>query len=96
MITYTHAILSLRPNAEWTMTENDVKNIVWHTPKVKSLTIVEVEAEVARLELEAAAEAKLDEVAKVDAIAHAKSLGFTDKMIAVMYPNLIPTVADEK
>lgn len=25
------------------------------------------------------------------AIAHAKSLGFTDEMIAVMYPNLQPT-----
>ena len=26
--------------------------------------------------------------ARADAIAHAKSLGFTDAMIAVMYPNL--------
>ena len=26
--------------------------------------------------------------AKIKAIAHAKSLGFTDEMIAVMYPNL--------
>ena len=26
--------------------------------------------------------------AKADAVAHAKSLGFTDEMIAVMYPNL--------
>jgi ethanolamine utilization cobalamin adenosyltransferase len=26
--------------------------------------------------------------AKTDAITHAKSLGFTDEMIAVMYPNL--------
>ena len=28
------------------------------------------------------------EQARADAIAHAKSLGFTDAMIAVMYPNL--------
>lgn len=27
--------------------------------------------------------------ARQDAIAHAKSLGFTDAMIAVMYPNLV-------
>ena len=29
-----------------------------------------------------------DDVARTAAIAHAKSLGFTDAMIAVMYPNL--------
>jgi hypothetical protein len=94
MITYTHAILSLRPNAEWLMTDNDVENIVWHTAKVKSLTVAEVEAEVARLESKAAAQAELDEVAKIDAIAHAKTLGFTDEMIVVMYPNLAPTIPD--
>lgn len=34
------------------------------------------------------AEAQAKEVAMQDAIAHAKSLGFTDAMIAVMYPTL--------
>ena len=29
-----------------------------------------------------------DAIARADAIAHAKSLGFTDAMIAVMYPGL--------
>ena len=33
--------------------------------------------------------AAADAAARVAAIAHAKSLGFTDAMIAVMYPNLI-------
>ena len=28
--------------------------------------------------------------ASAAAVAHAKSLGFTDEMIAVMYPNLLP------
>ena len=41
---------------------------------------------------EAAAEADAAEVAvaqaRADAIAHAKSLGFTDAMIGVMYPGL--------
>jgi hypothetical protein len=46
---------------------------------------------------EAAAQAAADEAAaaeaqaaqdRADAIAHAKSLGFTDAMIAVMYPGL--------
>lgn len=37
---------------------------------------------------EAAAKAEADAIARDAAIAHAKSLGFTDAMIAVMYPNL--------
>jgi hypothetical protein len=36
----------------------------------------------------AAAKAQADTAATAAAIAHAKSLGFTDAMIAVMYPNL--------
>jgi hypothetical protein len=32
--------------------------------------------------------AEADAQARAAAIAHAKSLGFTDEMIAVMYPNL--------
>jgi hypothetical protein len=49
------------------------------------------EADVAAAEAEQAKEeAKAAEAAAatVAAIAHAKSLGFTDAMIAVMYPNL--------
>lgn len=36
----------------------------------------------------AAAQAAAEAQARDAAIAHAKSLGFTDEMIAVMYPNL--------
>lgn len=36
----------------------------------------------------AADKAATDQAARDAAIAHAKSLGFTDAMIAVMYPNL--------
>ena len=44
---------------------------------------------------EAAAQAAAQQAAQTAAatqaaIAHAKSLGFTDEMIAVMYPNLAP------
>jgi hypothetical protein len=47
-----------------------------------------------RLTAEQAAQAAVDKAAadkaaRDAAIAHAKSLGFTDAMIAVMYPNLI-------
>ena len=39
-------------------------------------------------ELEAVERETAAAAARADAIAHAKSLGFTDAMIAVMYPNL--------
>ena len=47
-----------------------------------------------RVAAEAAAQAQADKAAadkaaRDAAIAHAKSLGFTDEMIAVMYPNLV-------
>lgn len=46
------------------------------------------QANVAAEQASAAAQAQASSEAKKAAIAHAKSLGFTDAMIAVMYPNL--------
>lgn len=88
MITTAQAVMSLRPDAEWSMDGNDVEGITWHTPNVKPLTQAEVDAEIVRLEAAAVLKAETDKVATEAAIAHAKSLGFTDAMIAVMYPNL--------
>lgn len=88
MIDTAAAIRSLRPNAEWQMQDNDVENIVWYTEGVEPLTTAEVQAEIARLEQAAADKAAADKAARDAAIAHAKSLGFTDEMIAVMYPGL--------
>lgn len=88
MITIQQAVMSLRPNAEWSMDGDDVENMTWHTPNVQPLTTAEVQAEVARLEAEELAKEAAAAQAKTDAITHAMSLGFTDEMIAVMYPNL--------
>jgi hypothetical protein len=88
MITAAHAVMSLRPGTEWSMSGDDVKGITWHTPNVEPLTTAEVQAEIARLEQAALDKAEADAQARAAAIAHAKSLGFTDEMIAVMYPNL--------
>jgi hypothetical protein len=88
MITTVQAVINLRPNTEWVMSDDDVENIIWHTEGVAPLTSAEVAAEVARLEQAAADKEAADKVAREAAIAHAKSLGFTDEMIAVMYPNL--------
>jgi len=88
MITTAQAVMSLRPNVEWSMSGDDVENIIWHTEGVEPLTSAEVQAEVARLEQAALDKEAADKTARDAAIAHAKSLGFTDEMIAVMYPNL--------
>jgi hypothetical protein len=88
MITTAQAVASLRPGVEWTMNGDDVENIIWHTEGVEPLTSAEVAAEVARLEQAALDKDAADKAARDAAIAHAKSLGFTDEMIAVMYPNL--------
>jgi len=88
MITVQEAVVSLRPGVEWSMSGNDVEGIIWHTEGVEPLTSAEVAAEVARLEQAALDKEASDKAARDAAIAHAKSLGFTDDMIAVMYPNL--------
>jgi len=89
MITTAHAVMSLRPKTEWSMSGDDVKGIIWHTEGVTPLTEAEVAAEIKRLEKAEADKAAADAAAQAAAIAHAKSLGFTDAMIAVMYPALI-------
>ena len=90
MITTAHAVMSLRPNTEWSMNGDDVEGIIWHTENVTPLTEAEVAAEITRLEKAEVDKAAADAAATAAAVAHAKSLGFTDEMIAVMYPNLAP------
>lgn len=57
MINTGTAVISLRPGVEWSMTGDDVETIIWHTEGVEPLTKAEVEAEVVRLEAEAAQKA---------------------------------------
>jgi len=88
MITTAQAVASLRPNIEWTMTGNEVAGITWHTPNVEPLTQAEVAKEIKRLE----ALAITTEANRVEALqaarAFALSLGFTEAMLDVMYPQL--------
>lgn len=77
----------MRPGEEWTLDGDNYEGLTWlsDTPKP-----TEKEIKAAEPTALAAEQAKKDETeaARVAAIAHAKSLGFTDAMIAVMYPNL--------
>ena len=88
MTTTTQAVASLRPGVEWSMHGDDVEGITWHTPNTQPLTVAEVEAEMQRLESVEVERVAGEAAARLAAITHAKSLGFTDEMITVMYPNL--------
>ena len=57
MIRAQDAVKSLRPGVEWTMNGEDIASITWHTENVAPLTQAEVNAEIARLEAEAAKKA---------------------------------------
>lgn len=93
MISTAQALISLRPGAEWTMTDDDIDTIIWHTPDVEPVTRADIDAEIARLEQEAAAAAEAKEVARLSARARLAGMGFTDAEIDVMYPNLAAPVA---
>jgi hypothetical protein len=77
MITTADAVMSLRPNTEWTMNGDDVEGIIWHTEGVQPLTAKEVATEVKRLEKAAADEAAAKEAAKASALAKLEALGLT-------------------
>ena len=90
MITTGEAVQSLRPGIEWSMSGDDVADITWHTPDVEPLTEAEVVKEMKRLEA-LAVTTEANRVAALQAArTFALSLGFTDAMLAVMYPNLAP------
>jgi len=90
MITTAQAVQSLRPYVEWSMSGDDVAGITWHTPNVEPLTEAEVTKEIKRLEALAVTTAA-NRVADLQAArTFALSLGFTEAMLAVMYPNLTP------
>ena len=88
MITTQQAVMSLRPNIEWSMSGDDVANITWHTPNVEPLTEAEVSKEMKRLEALAVTTEANRVAALQTARVFALSLGFTPAMLDVMYPQL--------
>ena len=84
MISTAQAIMSLRPNTEWTMNGDDVESIIWDTEGVEPLTSAEVQAEIKRLE-KAQAQAEADrEAAKASALAKLQALGLTEAEAAAI------------
>ncbi len=84
MINTAKAVASLRPNVEWTMTDDDVEDITWHTQGVEPLTTAEVEAEVARLEQEAIDKQAAKEAAVKSGRAKLLALGLTNEEVEAM------------
>ena len=84
MISTAEAVMSLRPNTEWTMTAEDVENIIWHTEGVEPLTQAEVDAEVARLEQAAIDEATQREENLASAMEKLTALGLNQNEIKAL------------
>jgi len=78
MITTDQAIMSLRPNLEWSMNGDDVAGITWHTPDVEPLTEAEVAKEMKRLEKALDAEQATKDAARVSAVAKLAALGLNE------------------
>jgi hypothetical protein len=91
MIDYAAAIAYMRPGEEWTLDGNEYAGLTWLSDTTKPTDAQLIAAWPKAQEAQQAAAATGAKNA-ADAIAHAKSLGFTDAMISAMYPALI-TVA---
>ena len=81
MITTAQAVMSLRPNTEWSMNGDDVENIIWHTDGVEPLTVAEVEAEMLRLEQEVLDVEAAKVAARESAMSKLAALGLSDSEV---------------
>ena len=69
------ALLSLRPGAEFSFTDQEIKSIIWHTQGVTTPTKKQIDDEIKRLEALEANEAQARIDAKASAIAKLEALG---------------------
>jgi len=81
----TKALISLRPGAEFTITNNDLSTIVWNVEGIVTPTQEEVDAEVSRLQTAEAQEVVDKEYKKASALAKLEALGLTaDDLAAIL------------
>ncbi len=88
MITTMDALVSLMPGVQFTLIGEDIDNIVFQDSTQTAPTSKQIRDEINRLVKAQEAAAATAANNATAAVAHAKSLGFTDEMISVMYPNL--------
>lgn len=84
MIDISQAVMSLRPNTEWSMNGDDVEGIIWHTEGVQPLTRAEVDVEVARLESAVVAEQQRKEAARASAITKLAVFGLDESEVLAL------------
>ena len=75
MTSMTQALMSLRPNAEFSWSDDDLSTLVWHTEGVTTPTLKQLKDEVKRIDLAKKAESDSREAAKASAIAKLEALG---------------------
>jgi hypothetical protein len=87
MIDYAVILTRKYPTALWRLDGEEYSGLMWldDSEKPQQKTLDDLWPTV---QAEMQAEQESAQAATAAAIAHAKSLGFTDEMIAVMYPNL--------
>jgi hypothetical protein len=87
MITLTNALLSLRPNKEFSWSNDDLSTLVWHSPGTTTPTLDELNAEVARLEALQSQKKINKEIAQASALVKLAALGLTGEEIAAITNN---------
>lgn len=83
------AVIKIRPAAVFTWNGDDPADINFDDPNVEPVSSQELDAAFDKLQKENLAKEKAKADIRDSAIQHAKSLGFTDEMISVMYPTLM-------
>jgi hypothetical protein len=87
MTTFTKALLSLRPNKEFSWSNDDLSTLIWHSPDTTTPTLDELNAEVARLEALQVQEKTNKEAAQASALAKLSALGLSSEEIAALTNN---------
>jgi hypothetical protein len=79
------ALISLRPDSEFTITDNDVSTIVWNVEGTTTPSQEEIDAEIARLTAEEDAVVAEKETSRNTALAKLAALGLTaDEAVAIL------------
>jgi hypothetical protein len=79
------AIFSLRPNTEFTITNDDPTTIIWHTSGITTPSDIEIQNEINRLEIFQAKQISDREAAKATALAKLEKLGLTAEEVAAAF-----------
>lgn len=78
------ALISLRPNNEFTITDNDLSTIVWNEDGVITPSQQEIDAEIARLNAEEATEVAAKEAARNAVVEKLAAVGLTANDVAAL------------